>query len=83
MVSSCAKSALPLGGGDKDEDPPGIIEESTTANNQTQWGGENIEIEFDEWVNLKDKGLIIVSPPLQYSPDVKLTSTTFPSVPVI
>ena len=72
MMFSCAKSALPLGGGIKDEIPPGVRTDASTPNNQTNWEGGMIELEFDEWINLENKGLIIVSPPLEYQPEVEL-----------
>jgi len=76
LPSSCAKSALPLGGGEKDRIPPGIRTEESTANEQTQWDGSPIVIEFNEWVTLKDKKQIIISPPLEYKPDIELRGKT-------
>ena len=76
MTTSCAKSALPLGGGDKDTIPPGINIEESTTNEQTLWDGSPIVLEFNEWITLKDKKQIIISPPLEYNPDIELRGKT-------
>ncbi len=71
-IVSCARINANLEGGEKDEEPPELIEHKSTQNFQTRWKGTPIEIEFNEWVSLKNKGQIIVSPPLEKSPEIEL-----------
>lgn len=73
---SCARINSNLAGGEKDEDPPEVLEGQSTQNYQTQWDGSPVEIEFNEWVKLKNKSQIIVSPPLAKSPDIQLKGRT-------
>lgn len=76
ILLSCAKSALPLGGGEKDEKAPRVNAGESSENSQTNWDGSDLTLQFDEWVTLKNKGLIIVSPPLKFNPETKLKGKT-------
>ena len=66
MLFSCARP-LPLKGGDKDTTPPKIIKEESTPNFSTNFTERIIELEFDEWVNLKNPiQNIVISPPTEF-----------------
>mgnify|MGYP000424535460 CR=1 FL=1 len=67
FVSNCARTGRPEGG-PKDEDAPMFV----TANppyESTNFNKKEIEIEFDEYVKLKDLNKqLVVSPPMKYPP---------------
>ena len=73
LLSSCAEQR-PLSGGPKDSTPPKL--DSTrysTPNLQTNFREKEIILTFNEWVVLNDPiNQIIISPPLQTRPDVKI-----------
>ncbi len=65
-LCSCASTGNPSGG-PKDKTPPKILDEQSTSNLQTNFTKQTIEINFDEFVNLKNpQQQIVVSPPLIY-----------------
>ncbi len=76
LVCSCARVNSTLGGGEKDESAPGILTEYSTENMQTQWDGSPVSIQFNEWVKLQNKSQIIVSPPLEETPEINLKRKT-------
>lgn len=73
LLSSCAEQR-PLTGGPKDSTPPRL--DSTrysTPNLQTNFREKEIILTFNEWVVLNDPiNQIIISPPLQTRPEVKI-----------
>lgn len=73
---SCA-NVIPPKGGEKDEIPPKVIEAASTPNFQTNYQKTDIELTFDEWILLEDViNQVLVSPPLEYRPEVKLKKRT-------
>ncbi len=75
-LSSCA-SITPLQGGPKDETPPQVVVERSTANLQTSFFPTRIELTFDEWVTLDDVfNQVVISPPLEYRADITLKGRT-------
>lgn len=72
----CANPVPPTGG-PRDEQPPRLDTLRSTPNYQTRFRKQPIELTFDEWVRLNDPvNQIVVSPPLQYRPEVKLRKKT-------
>lgn len=72
LIISCASRATPSGG-PRDEQPPRIVEEASTPNQQTQFSERRIVLEMDEWVKLEDaQTQVLVSPPLEQRPDIRL-----------
>ena len=71
ILTSCAQMQIP-GGGARDTTPPRVVKyipDSAAVN----FSGTAIRILFDENIQLKDvAGNLIISPPLQKTPDVKL-----------
>ena len=75
-LSGCANVVAPLGG-DRDSIPPNLIVEESTPNFQTNFEKQVIELTFDEWVVLEDAfNQVIVSPPLEQRPELKLRKKT-------
>ena len=75
-LNSCANVVAPLGG-DRDSVPPSLIQEESTPNFQTNFEKQVIELTFDEWVVLEDAfNQVIVSPPLEQRPELKLRRKT-------
>lgn len=75
MLSSCAQIMAP-GGGKKDELPPKVVKFSPDSA-QLNFNSKTIEIDFDEFVTLKDlNSQLIISPPLLKSPDVTVKNKT-------
>ena len=67
LLTHCARIAAPPGG-PKDEDPP-VVEKSEPLNYSSNFDGESMEIEFDEFINLRDiNEQLIISPPLEKKP---------------
>lgn len=61
----CAQIVAPTGG-DDDEDPPVLDSLTSTANFQTNFTMQDIILNFDEWIVLKDwKSQVVVSPFLE------------------
>ncbi len=72
LIISCASRATPSGG-PRDEQPPRIVQEGSTPNQQTQFTERRIVLEMDEWVKLEDaQTQVLVSPPLEQRPDIRL-----------
>jgi len=66
---NCAKKGSPTGG-EKDITPP-VVVSSVPAPFTTNFTNEEIRINFDEYIKLKDlQKQLIVSPPLEYLPEV-------------
>ena len=75
LIYSCAQIVAP-GGGKRDTTPPkvmGYMPDSAALN----FKSKSIEIVFDEFIQLKDlNNQLIISPPLEYMPDIKVKSKT-------
>lgn len=68
----CANPIAPTGG-PRDETPPQLDTSQSTANYQTKFEKQTIELTFDEWVTLNDVfEQVVVSPPLDNRPEVKI-----------
>ncbi len=65
----CAKPGA-LSGGPKDTTPPQLDTLKSTPNFKTNFRPEKITLYFDEWISLKQKNQIFVSPPLTKKIDV-------------
>lgn len=71
VTSSCAQQQQ-LSGGPRDTFPPNLITELSTPNFQTNFEKKDIQLVFDEYIELRDViKQVVVSPPLQYIPKVK------------
>lgn len=69
-MTQCAKPAT-LQGGPEDKSPPSLRIETSTKNQQIHFEKQDIVLEFDEFVELKDvTSKVIVSPPLTYIPSI-------------
>ncbi len=67
ILASCANRGSPQGG-EKDEDPPVIIDEDP-QNFSTNFKGGEIRIYFDEYVKINDlRKQLIISPPMDTDP---------------
>lgn len=67
---SCGNQ-ISLTGGPKDEMPPQLIVEESSPNYETNFVKTDIELIFDEYINLKDgASQIVISPPLTYPPKI-------------
>jgi len=72
---SCAQQGNPTGG-PRDEDPP-VVLESDPPNYSTQFKAKKIRITFDEFIVLDNVNQeLIVSPPMEEKPEVKLRKKT-------
>ncbi len=72
---SCAQQGSPSGG-PRDEDPPVVIE-SDPPNYSTRFEAKKIEVTFDEYIVLDNVNQeLIVSPPMEEQPSVKLRKRT-------
>jgi hypothetical protein len=71
LFAGCAKIGSPTGG-PKDETPPKVIK-SVPDNYSTNFDNKRIEIEFDEFIQLKNINQeLVVSPPQKVKPVVRL-----------
>ena len=71
LLASCAQQVAPKGG-PKDVTPPQIVG-SEPANYSTRFNRQSIEIEFDEFVQLRNiNQALVVSPPLKKQPETRL-----------
>jgi hypothetical protein len=71
-MQHCANPIAPTGG-PRDETPPQLDTSLSTANYQTNFEKQTIELTFDEWVNLDDVfNQVVVSPPLDNRPEVRI-----------
>ena len=69
---SCARPVQPTGG-PKDTTPPQLKKEKSSAFNLTHFTKQNLIFNFDEFLILdKAEQQILISPPLQYKPTVKI-----------
>jgi hypothetical protein len=69
--AGCASPRAPTGG-DKDEQPPVLIKEESTPNQQTNFREKQIVLTFDEWFALKDvNSQLVISPLMPEQPEVK------------
>lgn len=76
FLASCANIVPPKGGA-KDTTPPKLIEAESTENFQTNFTKRGFQLTYDEWLRLKDQiNQVVVSPPLQYRPDIELKKKT-------
>jgi len=72
---SCAQQGSPSGG-PRDEDPP-VVLESDPPNYSTRFEAKKIEVTFDEYITLESVNQqLIVSPPMEEQPTVKLRKRT-------
>jgi uncharacterized protein (DUF2141 family) len=73
LLSSCAEQR-PLSGGPKDSTPPRLDSARySTPNLQTNFREKEIILSFNEWIVLNDPtNQILISPPLQNRPEVKI-----------
>jgi len=69
ILLSCAKPVRPTGG-PKDITAPKIVEKKSTPNYQTGFFPKKIVLYFDEWITLKNKNQILISPPLNKQPKI-------------
>ncbi|MDG1716205.1 MAG: Ig-like domain-containing domain [Saprospiraceae bacterium] len=66
LLYSCASTGNPSGGS-RDKIPPKILDEKSTTNFQINFTKQQIELNFDEFINLKNpQQQVVVSPPLIY-----------------
>lgn len=75
VVIGCAQQGAPTGG-PKDEDPPKVVR-ATPMNYSTQFTGKEIEITFDEFIQMGGFSQeLVVSPPMEEKPVIKLKNKT-------
>lgn len=75
LLQQCANMVTPSGG-PKDTLPP-IVTEAIPENHSVNFNSKKIEITFDEYITLENaKQQVLVSPPLNEKPDIKLVNKT-------
>lgn len=75
LCLNCAQVGSPTGG-PRDEDPPKVLE-SIPANYSSYFEAKKIQITFDEYIVLDNVNQeLIVSPPMEEQPEVKLRKRT-------
>lgn len=75
LLASCAQIVSP-GGGKKDIAPPKVVKYNPDSA-KLNFNSKVIEIDFDEYVQLKDlNNQLIISPPLNKTPDIAVKSKT-------
>ena len=75
MHYSCAKVGTPTGG-PKDINPP-VYVGGTPAERSTNFNGKEVDLTFDEFIQLKDQNReLIISPPLEKRPLVRVRDKT-------
>jgi len=75
FMASCASRVAPSGGA-PDKSPPKIVSVNP-ASGSTQFNSDRIDINFDEFIALKDGGSgILISPPLKTPPEAILKGKT-------
>ena len=67
IMSGCATRAS-LSGGPKDIEPPVLDTIKSTPNYKTRFYPKIIKLYFNEWINLKNKNQILISPPPDKNP---------------
>jgi hypothetical protein len=71
ILAGCAQMQIP-GGGPRDNSPPKVIKYLPDSGARN-FSGTGFRIQFDEFISLRDvSGNLIVSPPLEKNPDVKI-----------
>ncbi len=76
LLWQCANRGT-ISGGPRDQQPPRLDTLLSTPNYQTNFEKQRIELTFDEWLQLDDVfNQVIVSPPLEFQPDVTLRGKT-------
>lgn len=76
LFFGCAKIGSPTGG-PKDETPP-VMVWSEPENYTTNFDGKRVEVEFDEYIQLKNAATdLIISPPLEKKPNVRIKGKGF------
>ncbi len=79
LIQSCAQVVAPTGG-EKDILPPKVVQ-SEPANPSVNFHGKKIQINFNEFVTLKElNSQLIISPPLKKTPEVKVKNKTLSMV---
>ncbi len=77
LIYSCANRGMGPQGGPKDEKPPKLAKSKPTLN-QKNYTGKTIEIEFDEFIQVKDVYKnVVISPPQLKSPVMKVVGKKF------
>src|SRR5688572_15927279 len=75
LASSCAIQVAPTGG-EKDTIPP-VVRKMDPENFSTNFQGQDIAMEFDEYIVLKDlPSQLVVSPPLRHAVETKVKKKT-------
>lgn len=75
FIFSCAQVVAP-GGGPIDRTPPRVLK-YTPDSAKLNFTARSIEINFDEYIQLKDlNNQLIVSPPLEHTPDITVKNKT-------
>ncbi len=75
VAASCANRVAPSGGA-KDVTPPQVVA-STPPNHSTGMNGSEVQIEFDEYIRLKDiQKQLIVSPVIDPAPEITVHKKT-------
>lgn len=75
FILSCAQVVAP-GGGPIDRTPPKVLK-YTPDSAKLNFTARSIEINFDEYIQLKDlNNQLIVSPPLEHTPDITVKNKT-------
>ena len=69
IFTGCAKRAS-LSGGPKDITPPVLDTLKSTRNYQTDFYPRTVKFYFDEWITLKNKNQILISPPTDKKLDI-------------
>ncbi|MEM9990690.1 MAG: Ig-like domain-containing domain, partial [Bacteroidota bacterium] len=76
FLVQCA-NPIPLEGGHKDEIPPQIDSLRSTINFQTHFQKQDIELTFDEWVQLNNTfQQVVISPAIEPRPNISLRGKT-------
>lgn len=69
LFSRCAQ-IVPLSGGDKDVQPPKVMA-FIPANGSVGFSGKNIQIDFDEYIQLRDvQNQVVITPQLKELPEI-------------
>jgi hypothetical protein len=75
LLNGCAQM-IPLGGGQKDEIPPKVVDQSP-QNKALNFSGDEVIVEFDEYIQLRDvQNQLIITPRLKEDPDVSVKGKT-------
>ncbi|HHH52082.1 MAG TPA: hypothetical protein ENK91_00340, partial [Bacteroidetes bacterium] len=70
VIAGCAKRAT-LSGGPKDTEPPKLLQNiKSSPNFQINFYPKTIKLYFDEWITLKNKNQILISPLMKNKPEI-------------